>query len=226
MTTLGFLHTADIHVARFDALVRERNAQVATLHQVDAALLAEARGGGPTWDVQVGVFQHLGHLRDSGADVVVCTCSTLGAVAERHEVSLGIPVLRVDRPMARLAVLYGPRVGVIAALASTLQPTGELLHEEARRVGAELTVHPRLVESAWTAFESGDTDHYLSAVADAARAVAEDVDVIVLAQASMAEATGRLDGLGVPVLSSPSVAVDQALVLTPRSTRAEPRRES
>lgn len=58
-----------------------------------------------------------------------------------------------------------------------------------------------MVDGAWARFEAGDRDGYLDLVAAAADAVT-DSDVIVLAQASMADAVTRTV-TRIPVLSSP-----------------------
>src|SRR5690606_1977482 len=99
----------------------------------------------------------------------------------------GVPVLRVDRPMARAAVAAGPRVAVLAALESTPRPTVALIEEEAARAGRSVRVRTLLVEGAWEYFDAGDESGYVRRVADAADTVT-GADVIVLAQASMAPA--------------------------------------
>ncbi|CAM5693879.1 Aspartate/glutamate racemase OS=Streptomyces griseomycini OX=66895 GN=FHS37_006074 PE=4 SV=1 [Streptomyces griseomycini] len=132
---------------------------------------------------------------------MLCTCSTIGGAAEAAAAGAGVPVLRVDRPMAGAAVAAGPRVVVLAALESTVRPTVALLEEEARRAGRTVEVRTVLVEGAWTRFETGDREGYVRRVADAADEVT-GADVIVLAQASMAPAE-RLRTTTVPVLSSP-----------------------
>ena len=132
---------------------------------------------------------------------MLCTCSTIGGVAEAAAARSGVPVLRVDRPMAAEAVAAGSRVVVLAALESTLAPTVALVEEEADRAGRPVDVRTVLVEGAWARFEADDTAGYVRRVADAADAVT-GADVIVLAQASMAPA-GPLTTARVPVLSSP-----------------------
>jgi hypothetical protein len=136
---------------------------------------------------------------DDGARAVLCTCSTIGAVAE--EAGAGVPVLRVDRPMAAAAVARGPRVVVVATSESTLGPTAALVEEEARAAGRSVQVRTLLVDGAWARFEAGDIDGYVRSVAAAADSVT-DADAIVLAQASMTPAQ-RLTTTAVPVLSSP-----------------------
>jgi hypothetical protein len=109
--------------------------------------------------------------------------------------------------MAAAAVASGPRIVVVAALESTLEPTVALVREGAVGRGP---VEPRtlLVDDAWARFEAGDTDGYLRVIADAADSVT-DADAIVLAQASMAPAR-HLTTTAVPVLSSPELGLAAA----------------
>lgn len=206
--TLGFLHTAQVHVATFDGLVRQAGGGE-TVTIVAPELLDRARAEGLTPELAADVEAALTALAGRSAGAVVCTCSTIGPVAER--VSLPVPVLRADRPMARAAIAAGSRIGVVAALESTLTPTAELLADEARRAGAHPEISTVCVPEAWAAFEAGDTGAYAGQIAAAARQLAPSADVIVLAQASMAVALSRLADLPVPVLTSPRLAVDAAL---------------
>lgn len=209
---IGFLHTADVHVDTFDALVADRSPGRPTISLVDEDLLLTARTAGLD-DASLArrVVAALEELEARGASVIVCTCSTIGGLAE----SLGgpqVPVLRVDRPMAELAVAAGPRIAVLAALESTIAPTIGLLREIAAAAGADVTIHAQLVDGAWARFEAGDLVRYDARIADACVSVAGTNDVIVLAQASMAGAAVLLAAdFPIPVVSSPGPAVDAAL---------------
>ncbi|MEU6321121.1 aspartate/glutamate racemase family protein [Streptomyces sp. NPDC047009] len=196
--TLALLHTSPVHVPVFEELRDRSHPGLALTHLVAEDLLAGARVQGP--DAVAGdIRELLARAVAAGARAVLCTCSTIGGVAEG--VDVGVPVLRVDRPMAAAAVAAGPRITVIAAVESTLGPTSALIQEEA--AGRAVEVRPLLVEGAWHRFETGDIEGYLRRVADAADTVTDaDADAIVLAQASMAPAR-RLTTTAVPVLSSP-----------------------
>ena len=128
----------------------------------------------------VGVRDRIEELGERGARVVVCTCSTIGDVAERAATE--VPTLRVDRPMARRAVALGARIGVVAALESTLVPTKALVEQEAAAAGEQPSIELVVVDGAWTDFEADDMVGYLHKITDSARALAESVDVIVLAR--------------------------------------------
>lgn len=198
--TLALLHTSPVHVPVFDALRDADHPGLVLRHVVREELLTRAGALGPE-AVADEVEALVAEAVAAGADAVLCTCSTIGAVAEGAGVALGVPVLRVDRPMAATAVRAG-RVTVLATLASTLEPTRALLAEEAAGAGLPAAdVRTVLVAGAWERFAAGDGEGCLDLVAAAADAVT-DADVIVLAQGSMAGAVDRT-ATRVPVLSSP-----------------------
>ncbi|MGW4977812.1 aspartate/glutamate racemase family protein [Streptomyces mirabilis] len=200
---LALLHTSPLHIPVFDALRDEDHQGLELRHMVDEELLARARREGPA-AVAGEVRAALDRAVADGARAVLCTCSTIGAVAEEAgagEAGAGVPVLRVDRPMAAAAVAAGPRVVVVATSESTLEPTVALVEEEARAAGRSAQVRTLLVDGAWARFEAGDIDGYVRSVATAADSLT-DADAIVLAQASMTPAQ-RLTTTAVPVLSSP-----------------------
>jgi hypothetical protein len=197
VATVGFLHTANVHVETFRALVAELGPGIRDVHVVDPVLLA--RAGAPGTPARIA--GRVAELRAAGADVVVCTCSTIGGMAE----ALG-GVLRVDRPMAEAAVAQGPRIAVVYAVESTLEPTRALLREAG---AVTITAVPCL--DAWASFAGGDLEAYRQMVASEARKAAAEADVVVLAQASMAPAATLLTDLPIPVLTSPRIAVERAV---------------
>jgi hypothetical protein len=216
--TVGFLHTAEVHVPTFEALARELLPSAGTVHRVDPEALELARRDTTTEGVRAVVAAHLAALHGDGCQVVLCTCSSLGGIAEELSGD-GLKVIRIDRPMLRRAVTLGPRIGVLVALTSTVEPTTRLLAEEAAEVGADINVEVSVVEGAWDAFLAGDAETYHAGVAKAARALAGRCDVVVLAQASMEPAVALLAGLETPVLTSPRSAVEAvADVLRPAPT--------
>ncbi|WP_210592148.1 aspartate/glutamate racemase family protein [Streptomyces sp. GESEQ-35] len=197
---LALLHTSPVHIPVFDALRDENHRGLELRHFVDESLLDRAREKGPeavTDDVRAVLERAVA----DGARAVLCTCSTLGGVAEEAAVGIGVPVLRGDRPMAAAAVAAGSRVVVLGTVESTFGPTASLIEEEARRAGRPVDVRARLVAGAWPRFEAGDLEGYARLVAAAADEVT-DADAIVLAQPSMAPAR-QLTTTPVPVLSSP-----------------------
>ncbi|MFE9396666.1 aspartate/glutamate racemase family protein [Streptomyces flavidovirens] len=206
---LTLLHTSPVHVPVFDALRDREHPGLAMRHVVDEELLARARSGGPgAADSAIAAVLDAA-VGEGGATAVLCTCSTIGAVAEANAARLGVPVLRVDRPMAAAAVAAAPgrdvvRIAVVATVESTFGPTCEVIREEADAAGRTAVIRTVPAEGAWKYFEDGDRENYLDLVARTVDTIT-GVDVVVLAQASMADAAARTrTGTAAPVLSSPA----------------------
>ncbi len=210
MPTIGFLHTADVHVATFGALVAELAPGTGDVHVTDPGLLEDACRGGVTDGLRERIAAHLRALAVE-ADVIVCTCSTIGGEAEHLGCGVAMPVMRLDRPMAEAAVRVGRRVTVVAALAATLEPTRLLLEQCSPDPGPEIVLAPCL--EAWPLFEAGNLGGYAALLAAHVRAVAPHTDAIVLAQATMGGVQPLVADLGLPVFSSPRMGVASAAQL-------------
>ena len=213
MKKIAFLHTSPKHVEMYDALLETRNANVEVQHVVAASLLDRSREYGITSALQDDIQRMILGVVDEGADVVVCTCSTIGGCVESVDSATESTVMRIDRAMAEQAIGIGDQIVVVATLASTIESTSELINDAARRAKRKIYLRHIVFEDAWACFETGDHEGYINAIVAGLPEAAVDADVIVLAQGSMAPAAERCSDLGVPVLSSPSLGLDAALAL-------------
>jgi Asp/Glu/hydantoin racemase len=145
-----------------------------------------------------------------GTELVMVTCSSIGPAVDLIQSRFQKPVLRVDEPMAEAAVARGQRIGVAATLLTTLEPTSELLRRKAREAGKQVELVECVCEGAFEAVMAGDADMHDLLVSKAMINKLGEVDVIVLAQASMARVADRLPpgALTAPVLSSPPLAME------------------
>ena len=209
---IGFLHTAEVHTATFRGLMDEIAPGRPSTHVVDDCLLADARARGGVDDELTRRLTLRLEEAARGASVVVCTCSTISGAAELLSSVVGVPVVRVDRPMAELAVESGPRIAVVAALRSTVAPTVALLNDVARQQGRTPSIDEIVLAEAWSLFEHGDLTGYETSIAAAVDSLGPSADIIVLAQASMAGAVRQCRTM-TPVLSSPRSAVEAAVRL-------------
>ena len=160
----------------------------------------------------------------AGADAVLVTCSSIGPGVTLAQQLFDIPVLRIDDAMAEAAVRQAHTIGVLATLRTTLDPTTALLREKAAEAGRAVKLIECLCEDAFPAVLAGDTETHDRMLRHALVEDLKEVDVIVLAQASMARVVATLapGTLQATVLSSPELAVQrvrQALAL-PEVARA------
>jgi rhodanese-related sulfurtransferase/Asp/Glu/hydantoin racemase len=138
----------------------------------------------------------------TGASGILFTCSAFGpcidAVKRRWP---DVPVLKPNEAMIDDAVRAGRRIGLVASFAPTLASMPAEFPP-----GTEL--HPVLAEGALDALNHGDTATHDRLVAEAARRVEADCDVIALAQFSLARAAPAVEQVvRVPVLTTPGSAV-------------------
>ena len=137
-----------------------------------------------------------------GADAILNVCSSVGEAADAFQGAaryIGVPVVRIDEEMCREAVRLGRRIGVLATLPTTLEPTKNTLRRVAREMGRAVELADGLVD----AF-GADQDRFRALLIDAARRLAGDVDAIVLAQGSMAYVERDIvAAVGRPTLYSP-----------------------
>lgn len=211
MQTLALIHTSATLVPVFAQLCREKLPGVATFNIVDDSLVrAIGAKGALTPDIARRVASYIASAESGGADQILVTCSSIGPAVEAAAPFAGVPVLRVDQPMIDRAVQEGRRIGVVATLPTTLHPTTDLLRRRAARAGKVIELTSRLCEGAFEALMAGDAPRHDALVAAALRDLAATVDVILLAQASMARVVDTLAHADrrVPILASPPIAID------------------
>ncbi|MBS5433824.1 MAG: Asp/Glu/hydantoin racemase [Clostridia bacterium] len=170
----------------------------------DPSILAEVREAGYVTTAPaarlIGMYMK---AAEEGVDAMLNLCSSVGEVADCVQDTaryIGVPIVRVDEEMCREAVRLGSRIGVMATLPTTLTPTKNTVTRVAREAGKHVELVDCLVDGAFGL----DQEQFRARLTDAAAAIAEKVDVVVLAQGSMAYAEPHLERVyGKPFLGSP-----------------------
>lgn len=120
-----------------------------------------------------------------GCEAVLNVCSSVGEVADCAQDAaryLGVPIVRIDEEMCREAVRQGKRIGVMATLPTTMEPTKNTIARVARECGRHVELVDCLVDGAFGL----DQEAFKERMSECAATIAEQVDVIVFAQGSMA----------------------------------------
>ena len=188
--------------------------EMLSLH--DATILADVREAGYVTTAPaarlIGMYMK---AAEEGCDAMLNLCSSVGEVADcAQSVAkyIGVPIVRVDEEMCREAVRTGHRVGVMATLPTTLEPTKSTVKRVAREMGKSVELVDCLVDGAFGL----DQDQFKARLTEAAKTIADKVDVVVLAQGSMAYAEPHLETtFKKPFLGSPrfgAVELKKALI--------------
>ncbi len=169
----------------------------------DPSILAEVREAGYVTPQAAAKLMHMyAQAVLQGADAILNICSSVGEAADAFQSAAaytGVPVVRIDEEMCREAVRIGRRIGVLATLPTTLSPTKGTINRVAREMGTHVELTDGLVD----AFNL-DQAQFRSLLIGAAGRISDRVDVIVLAQGSMAYVEADIEkATGKIVLSSP-----------------------
>ncbi|WP_154792550.1 aspartate/glutamate racemase family protein [Occultella kanbiaonis] len=206
MTRISFIHTGAVVIGTFTELAATHLPGTEVHHLLDDKIVADLGRDAEGTGVRERLLDLGRAARTAGSDAVVFSCSSISGYAAGLAAELGIPVLRIDEAMADEAIASGSRIAVVATLPTTLAPTAALLRERAALAGAGPELHEVIVAGAFEAVSGGDRARHDALVGAAIVEWATRVDVVVLAQASMAGAAATVD-VAVPVLTSPELGL-------------------
>src|SRR5690606_12807721 len=145
MKTLGFVHTSATLVPLFQQLSKEFLTGTDTFNIVDDSLIKDViKKGKLEPNTAARVVNHIKAAEEAGADVILVTCSSIGRAIETAATLSSVPVIRVDQAMADEAVQLGNRIGVIATLPTTLEPTSDLVRRRAEKAGKNVEITSKL----------------------------------------------------------------------------------
>jgi len=210
---LVLIHTVSPLLDVFNKLGAELLPGVQLMHVLDEPLLERVRQRGQLAPEDSARLQtHVAVAEETGADAILVTCSTVSPCVDDVRPEANIPVMKIDEAMIAEAVAKGAKIGVVATNVTTLEPTRQLLEAQAEVAARAIEVKLVLVENALPALLSGDGTTHDKLVKEAVLELADQVDVVILAQASMARVLSAIPEAErpVPILSSPHLALERA----------------
>jgi Asp/Glu/hydantoin racemase len=214
---IAFVHTVSFLVDEFKRLMRAQLPDVDCFHILNESLLQDLLRGGEPALIHRRVAKQVLLATDAGADLVVMTCSSTSPAIDIARQMVNRPILKIDDPMAAEAVNCGPRIGLLCTATSTVAPSTSLLLAHAELQSRTIAIHPHVNVGAYEALMAGERAAHDAMVRESAVRLARDVDVLVLAQASLAPLRDSLAAeLDCPVLSSPPLLMRE---LTHRLSR-------
>jgi Asp/Glu/hydantoin racemase len=221
MPKVAVLHTSFVFVTVepvITDLIGELIPDAEILHFVDSDVLATVVREKGISEKSEARMVHLAQAAEAaGADVIFSACSSLGPTLDAAQRAVSVPVVKIDQAMSQEAATYD-RIGVLATVPTTLAPTSGLIAASAEQAGRSPRIVRRLVPGAFDVLMAGDRAAHDDMVAEQAAKLATEVDVVVLAQASMRRLVDRLASeTGLRVLSSPRSGVE-LLASTVRET--------
>lgn len=205
MKTIVAVYTGQGLSGPLQAIFKEALPECRFINLIDDSIISDVvKAGEVTKAVSRRLLQYFHISEEIGADIILNTCSSVGEVVALSQPMIEKTIVRIDEAMAVEAVSKYEKIGVIATLPTTLNPTIRLLKSQAEKLGKTVSVTEGLAEGAYHALINGSPEEHDNLIVKAAEKLSSKVDCIVLAQGSMmrmerqlAEVTGKV------VLSSP-----------------------
>lgn len=209
MKTVVVVHTGPATVQPLKQQFAETLPGVRVINIMDDSLLNDAIAAGKlTQEVTGRVVNYMQMAQQMGADAILNACSSVGEAASAARSAVSTPIVKIDDAMAERAVAMGTRIGVVATVRTTLEPTGRLIQAKADAAGKRIELVEGLAQGAFEKLLAGQAEEHDAIVKQTILSLADKVDVVVLAQVSMARLVPSLGDLKVPVLSSPRSGVE------------------
>jgi Asp/Glu/hydantoin racemase len=210
MRTIAAIYTGVALVKPLSDQLKEALPGFRIMNILDDSLIAEIIAEGRlTASVRRRLYSYYDAAASAGAELILNTCSSIGDAVYAAREFIPVPIVRIDEAMARRAVAEASRIAVLATLSTTLDPTISLVKRCAAEAGKTVTAISAVAEGAFPAITAGDAATHDRLIAETAKKVAEDCDVILLAQGSMARMETPLRELtGKTVYSSPRLAIE------------------
>jgi Asp/Glu/hydantoin racemase len=206
--TVGLIHAVLPAIAPLQAAFAADLPHVRLLNLLDEALLKEAERLGGISPTLVRRMTGLVAMHESaGAEAVLFTCNAYSPYVDQVRGQSAIPVLPIDDAMLETALAIGRRLGVLATVAAGLEQQRQGI-ERAAATGRKVEVEAVLRTDAFDALNAGEVEKHDCILLDELERLAPKVDVVLLAQASMAGLADKVPReTPVPVLASPRLAV-------------------
>jgi Asp/Glu/hydantoin racemase len=210
---IALIHTTPVTVDSLNKLLKEKEPEIENINIVDDSILPELINNQADISlVEERVKYYIQVAADQGADLIMSACSSIGEIFDRENENYKQPLLRIDSAMAEKAVKNAEKIGVAATLATTLKPSTELIKKKAAARNKEVEIKTALADSAYQKLMEGSQAEHDRLLAEKLKELAVEVEVVVLAQASMARAVSILPAEEQnKFLTSPELGIQKAL---------------
>jgi len=205
---IGMIHTLCPNVRVFNELISKTIPDVEVVHIVDEGLSPLSGKQHHERIVRrLGILSTL--AKESGAEIIMLTCTAFGRLADEVKEIVGIPVFAVLEIIADETADLTDSIGILGTHPGTLTSASEIIREEAALRGKQVTVKTLLCEGAFDAIKREDWNTHDSIVLKHLARLMEEVEVIVIPQPSMERVLNQATELvqKKPVLTSASLAV-------------------
>ena len=205
---ITIIHTTMATVSTIPNMIKEMYGdKFEIVNVMDDSLLNEIKTHGSiTKSVIERFVQYAIIAKNNKSDAILLACSSIGEAADVTRNIVDISLFKIDEPMAELAISKGNRILVLGTVKSTLEPTSNLI--KTKVLSNNQTVTCKQIENVFELYQI-DRELHDKKIAEVVDENINDYDVIVLAQASMANAIKYINGDKNKILTSLPLGLKQ-----------------
>jgi len=206
----GMVHAACFNVRLFNGLVSEIMPDVEVVHLVDEGLPSMA-----SEQLRGRVIRRLKTLasfaEESGAEIVMLTCTAFGRLVDEIGEAVSIPVMSVLEIMVEEAMGASDRIGILGTHPGMLASASQIIQEQATLNGKKTEVKASLCPGAFDALWRDDLPTHDRIVIEHLNQLMDEVAVIVIPQPSMERVLKQAPETSrkVPIMSSARLSVQR-----------------
>ena len=207
---IALIHATPVAIEPIQSAFAELWPQARISNLLDDSLAPDLAAAGRLDERMIERFLTLArYCRGSGADAILFTCSAFGVAIDAVKRALDVPVLKPNEAMMDEALESGSRIGLLVTFEPSIASMRAELEQAAAWRGLKVEIDARNAPGALDALHAGNGAEHDRLIASNAVKL-NGVDVVLLAQFSMARAAGEVRrATGHKVLTSPQSAVSR-----------------
>ena len=205
MRKVALIHTGFALVKVLSNLFKKIIPDVELTHIVDDSLLREViKKEKVTKPVIKRMLYYFQAAEYDKVDCIFNVCSSVGEIADIARKMIETPIVKIDEKMAEDSVKKATNIGIAATLKTTLDPTCRLIENKAKEQDKTVKIQKTLCPGAFEELMNGNPKKHDEIVLKGIKELADKVEVVVLAQGSMARLTSSFNkDLASRILTSP-----------------------
>lgn len=194
MRVLGLIHSTRLVIESIHNVIASQCPDIDYFHVMDEGILRKlAASGQITPEIVQWLTEMVLSAQRAGADMAVVSCSSLSPCVSAVQKRVDIPVLKIDTPMMEHAVANAERIGLVMTNPTTEAPSRMLFKEVTQKLEREVTLITRLCPQAFVKLNRGDIRGHDQEVITTVEDLLKEVDVVMLAQISIARTKDHLN---------------------------------
>lgn len=207
---IGMVHALSSNVRLFNELTSEIMPDVEIVHFVDEGLPSMS---GKQYHGRV--VRRLGVLSafaaESGAEIIMLTCTAFGRLADEVQTIVNIPVLAVLEIVADEAMQLADSIGILGTHPGTVATASEIIQEQAIQKERKVEVKTLLCEGVFDALKREDWATHDSIVLKHLKRLMDEVKLVVIPQPSIERVVNHIAEAErkIPILTSAHLAVQR-----------------